>query len=65
MPKLNLILKLVFKSTISKMWDNDTTHIIKIQDSAKGIRLSVLATCSQTRQKPKKEEIPISTNEND
>jgi hypothetical protein len=43
----------------------DTTHIIKIQDSAKGIRLSVLATCSQTRQKPKKEEIPISTNEND
>lgn len=37
----------------------------QIQDSAKGIRSSVLATCSQTRQKPKKEEIPIYTNGND
>jgi hypothetical protein len=27
MPKLNHILKLVFKSTISKMWDNWTTYI--------------------------------------
>ena len=32
-------------------------HSIKIQDSAKGIRLSVLATCcSETRRKPKKED---------
>jgi hypothetical protein len=38
-------------------------HSIKIQDSAKGIRLSILVTCQETRQKPKKEEIPIATME--
>jgi hypothetical protein len=49
---------------MKKLQLRHNAHSIKIQDSAKGIRLSVFATCSQTRQKPKSEEIPIATNGN-